>query len=161
MDVTVLTIPRSGTHFMMYFLLVQLDVIARYAHIRPRNESRISNFLDTPPHPVIYTVPTVANIKQSLNGMLQLPEMDLFVDDCKSTYDNLLPKLTTAGALSFNVVKHAGSENELRAIVTALGLTWDSQYTDLINAWPAMGVRQNNARMTALKNKITDANRGI
>jgi len=159
-EATVLTIPRSGTHFIMYFLLVQLGIVARYAHIRPRNEARISAFLDGPPQPIIVTTPNVDTIKQSINSG-GLPELDAWVDDCIATQERLTQKLRAAGALPFNVVKNVNSENQLRDIAVAVGVPWNSDLDSFLIEWPSMGVTHTGLRMTALKTIITDEHRGI
>lgn len=160
MDITVLTVPRSGTHFLMYFLLVQLGIVARYAHIRPRNETRISAFLDSPPHPVIVTIPNGETIKQSINSE-GLPELDAWIDDCIATQGRLTEKLRAVGALPFNVERSVENESELNAIASAVGVSWTAEHEEFLTEWPRMGVRQSGSRMDALRAKINDTHRGI
>lgn len=154
MDVTIFSLPRTGTHFIMYFLRVVLGVNARFDHYTSSSEPRIEHFLTNEPddHPVIITEGNLSAL-----AVLVAPEIYDEVVARKNKYMSQFQ--SRSGYLPFNVEKHAGSDAEINAILAAIGQARTPQVDALVAQWPHISQSTPGARLDALRAAVNDSHR--
>jgi len=148
MDVTLLSINKSGTHFLLYFGLVELGLDVQFDHFVSSFWRRLPDILALPSHTIIVLEPKPAEL-------LAAGEPQGAIDEMLRVYTEHLPALLAAGALEFDI----DDPTTIDPILAALGIPNTGPVNAFLNAWPIIGPGHPSARLTALQNALTDSNR--
>lgn len=147
-DVTLLSVPRSGTHFLLYFFLVEMGLDVRFDHFVSSIGRRLPDILADPPHTIIVLEPKPANLVA--RGI-----SDVVIDEVIAQYALHLPDLLAAGALEFDIDDPA----TIDPVLAALGIARTGPINAFLNAWPNIGPSHPGPQLDALNAALTDANR--
>lgn len=146
--ITLLSVNRSGTHFLLYLVLVQLGLDVRFNHFTSSFWRRLKEILADPPHPIIVLEPKRA-------GLEAVNEPEFAIQELFRVYAEHLPTLIAAGAIQFDIDDPA----TIDPVLAALGIARTPQIDNFINEWPVIGPGHPSARLDALRTKLTDAHR--
>ena len=151
MDATVLSVPRTGTHFVLYLLMIRASLNITFDHIGVSSAyHRINKLIDEQPDD--YPVIVVTGNEQHV--------IDTFGDEVAGYFfdmrDDLMPRLQAhSGTVFIDVEKRTGFTD----VLTKLGLARTSQITTFETAWPHISHTEVSSMRDELYAAITDSNR--
>lgn len=148
MDITILSVHRSGTHFLLYLGLVELGLNVQFDHFTSSFWRRLPDILALPAHTIVVLEPKPANL-----GARGEPQE--VIDHMLDIYNQHLPGLLAAGALQFDIDDPSTAD----PILAALGIPRVGAVDAFLNEWPVIGPGHPSARLTALQNALTNSNR--
>jgi len=145
-DVTIISVPRTGTQFLLYFLLVEQGLDVRFFHFTSSCASRVEAVLNDPPHTIIVTSGNRARVESEFT-----PDA---VTELYRQRDIHMPALLAAGAIEFNI-----TANTLAPVLTKLNISRTPDIDAFESEWPVISPRNPTARYNALKGLLNDNHR--
>lgn len=148
MDVTIISINKSGTHFLVYLALVELGLTVQFDHTTSSFWRRLPDILALPAHTIITLEPKPAELAAT-------GEPQWAIDELMRVYNEHLPTLQAAGALHFDI----DDPTTLPPILAALGIPITPPIQNFIDEWPVIGPTLGGPRYDALMATVTNSNR--
>ena len=151
MDATVLSVPRTGTRFTLYFLMMVLGLKVRYDHFGVgQSRDRITHLLDnvSDDHPII--------VVQGNRDYVEDTFPTCMVDALYEEMDSFMPRLRERSGTAFiNVEERTGLGDILR--VLNIGRT--SEIDALEASWPYVGYSKESPENTLVLDAMDASNR--
>lgn len=137
-DITIFSIPRTGTRFYMYFVKHVLGLRVRYIHSTFASDEKVRDFLDKTTDTIIVPVRPYEDIRKSWGSGYEDT-----VNDLIKAYENLCPSLLASGAHFMNIEKGPNSELQFARLLFDLGLDWTDDIRTFFEKWPRIGSQHN------------------
>ena len=145
-DVTIVSIPRTGTHFLLWLTIVHLRLAVQFIHFTSSAGPLIKALLKEPPHPIIVTSGNRDRVESEFG-----PDVtDEFYRDMAQHRGSLLAN----GGVDFDINGH-----DLDPVLAALGVTKTPAIDKFIAEWPIISPSNPSQRLTALQAMVNDRHR--
>jgi len=134
--ITVLSIPRSGTRFYLYFAKFVLGLDARYVHFFSENIGKLNDVL-TSDDVIIYPVRAYADIRKSYGDSEEfIARLD---NEFIPVRDLMLPQLVKTGAHFMDIEKGPETYYQFSELLSALNLRWTPEISRFVDNWEKIG----------------------
>lgn len=134
--VTIISIPRTGTRFFLYFCMYVLGLKVTYIHLFKGNVEKIKEIIASG-EVIIVPMRSYEGTDESFKAFPKYHSR--FHDEFLPLLDELTPSLITAGAHFMNTEKGANTHQQFDDLLTALGMDWTPEITDYIDKWEKVG----------------------
>lgn len=147
--ITLLSVPRTGTHFLLYLLLVKLKVNVQCDHFHYKAVNRINNLLNIAPKDHIFIVTKGNKLRVKEEFPIEI------VDSFYAIRTKFLHKLKERNAIFFNVKERKG----INKILNRLNIEKDAEINSFIEEWPRISLSHISKYLIELQNIVTDEHR--
>lgn len=150
-DALVLSVPRSGTRFYLYFLREVLGIKAGYAHFGFTKDERIIELAGLAKTVIIARRP-VKKLRASWDGFRK--------DDMEASIvsaERMEQTLVDNGALFMDIEKGKHTSSQFTELLLALEKGWNAEVVQFIDEWPIIGSKHgkpNDRDIEALESAI-------
>lgn len=137
MRVFILSVPRSGSRFMAYFIGEVLGVEMGFSHFWERQTELIQRLIDMD---IVLVVPVrdPAELAESYRIHRRSKDVMPMLHECCAVRDRFMPQLE-GRAHFINIEKSEKTEWQIDRLLEDIGIPWTQEVTKFVDEWKPVG----------------------